>query len=160
MSEQQTNTTANQTACSSELNNSMSLETQAMEEAGSMLPEFIGAAQLAVLNEGFAGEEHAFFTDKVLQLSKLFATMPKTYEQDGLGDQSIAHLHYFMGGMDWFITERDMNDEQLQAYGLCDLGMGFPELGYVSLREITSNGAELDLYWTPKTLAEIRALRR
>jgi hypothetical protein len=64
-----------------------------------------------------------------------------------------------MGGMDWFITERDMNDKQLQAFGLCDLGMGFPEIDYVNLREITGCGAELDLYWTPKTLAEIRASR-
>ena len=149
-------TAANQTACGSELNSSMECETQRMEEAGAILPYFIGAAQLAVLQEGFSGEEHAFFTEKVLELGELFETMPKTYEQDGLGDEAVAHLHYFMGGMDWFITEKDMNEEQLQAFGLCDLGMGFPEIGYVSLPEILANGAELDLCWTPKTLATIK----
>ena len=159
MCEQKPTTTANQTACGSKLHNSMILETQAMQEAVSILPQFIGAMQLAAMQEGFAGEEHQFFTDKVLELGRVFDTMPKTYEQDGLGDQAVAHLHYFMGGMDWFITERDMEDEQLQAFGLCDLGMGFPEIGYVSIQEIIAVGAELDLHWTPRTLAAIKKER-
>ena len=33
----------------------------------------------------------------------------------------------------WLLTELDDDDI---AFGLCDLGMGFPELGYVSLDEI------------------------
>ncbi len=36
----------------------------------------------------------------------------------------------------WLLTELDEEDDTL-AFGLCDLGMGFPELGYVSLEEIT-----------------------
>jgi Protein of unknown function (DUF2958) len=70
-----------------------------------------------------------------------------------------VHLHYCIGAMDWFITERDISDEQLQAFGLCDLGMGYPEMGYVCIPEITAAGAELDLDWKPKTLAEIKKAR-
>jgi hypothetical protein len=44
---------------------------------------------------------------------------------------------------------------QLQAFGLADLGEGFPELGYISIVELVQAGVELDLYLTPKTLAEI-----
>ena len=33
----------------------------------------------------------------------------------------------------WLITSMDQNGIM---FGLCDLGMGFPELGYVSLREL------------------------
>ena len=36
----------------------------------------------------------------------------------------------------WLITEMDADGDRL--FGLCDLDMGFPELGYVSLAEITS----------------------
>ncbi len=131
-------------------------DTQAMEEAAAITAQFMGEAQRLVIAEACEGEEGAYFAQVILDLGQLLETMPKTYEQDGLGDQAIAHLHYFMGGMDWFITERDMDEEQLQAFGLCDLGMGFPEIGYVSIPEITTMGAELDLYWTPKTLAEIK----
>ncbi|MGY4399278.1 DUF2958 domain-containing protein [Bradyrhizobium sp. USDA 3315] len=37
----------------------------------------------------------------------------------------------------WLLTELDPEDEDT-AFGLCDLGMGCPELGNVSLREIES----------------------
>jgi hypothetical protein len=42
----------------------------------------------------------------------------------------------------WLLTSID--DEDL-AFGLCDLGMGFPELGYVSLKEIESVRGKLGL---------------
>jgi hypothetical protein len=35
----------------------------------------------------------------------------------------------------WLLTDIDPYDSD-RAYGLCDLGSGFPELGYVSLREL------------------------
>jgi len=37
----------------------------------------------------------------------------------------------------WLLTELDPDDPD-RAFGLDDLGQGFPELGYVSLREIQS----------------------
>ncbi|MET3916880.1 hypothetical protein ABID97_003662 [Variovorax sp. OAS795] len=57
------------------------------------------------------------------------------------------------GAATWLITELDPNDEDT-AYGLGDLGMGSPELGHVSVRELTSIrlmrgmlGIERDLHW-------------
>ena len=35
-------------------------------------------------------------------------------------------------GCTWLLTEIDPDDEDI-AFGLCDLGMGYPELGNVSL---------------------------
>jgi len=118
------------------------------------LKEFIGQNQLHMMFAGSCGEEGKFFDDKAEELGKLFETMPKTYEQDGKGDQAIAYLHYFHGGFDWYITERDMEEEQLQAFGLAVVHEA--ELGYISIRELIENGVELDLHWEPKTLAEIR----
>lgn len=53
----------------------------------------------------------------------------------------------------WLISERDPKDHDL-LFGLCDLGMGFPELGYVRLSQLEDSkvmglGVERDLYWTP-----------
>ncbi len=37
----------------------------------------------------------------------------------------------------WLLTEIDPEDPTI-AFGLCDLGAGYPELGYVSLEEISA----------------------
>ena len=118
---------------------------------------FIGNAQAQALGIVLRGEERQFFQDKVCDIAALVTSMPKTYEQDGKGDQAIVHLHYFASGLaNWYITERDQEPEQLQAYGMVNLGYG-DEKGYISLLEITNCGAELDLYWTPKTLKAVQS---
>ena len=59
------------------------------------------------------------------------------------------------GAATWLITEM-MSDEPDILFGLCDLGMGCPELGYVSLIELESVrgrlglGIERDLYFTAR----------
>tara|TARA_R110000744_G_scaffold110778_5_gene208885 strand:+ start:1956 stop:2285 length:330 start_codon:yes stop_codon:yes gene_type:complete len=59
----------------------------------------------------------------------------------------------------WLIGEIEEDGDTM--FGLCDLGMGEPSLGYVSLRELASVklgqglGIERDLYWTAdKTMQE------
>lgn len=116
---------------------------------------FIGNQQALAMLSILDGEEGQFMLDKIREVSTTIENMPKTYEQDGKGDQAVVHLHYFFRGMDWHITEKDLEDEQLQAFGLANLGNG-AELGYIWLGEITEAGAEIDLYWTPKTLAEVK----
>ena len=37
----------------------------------------------------------------------------------------------------WLLTELDPEDPD-RAFGLCDLGLGSPELGYVSLAELAA----------------------
>lgn len=122
------------------------------------LLSFIGNVQCCALREGLAGEEHNFFVEKIQEYQDRVQTMPKTYEQDGKGDQSTVYLHYFLGGADWYITERDMEDAQLQAFGLADWGYG-PEWGYISIVEILANHGELDLFWTPKTVKQMQEER-
>jgi len=58
----------------------------------------------------------------------------------------------------WLLSELDPDDPDL-AFGLCDLGLGSPELGYVRLSELASVRGrfglpvERDLYFVPdKTL--------
>lgn len=45
----------------------------------------------------------------------------------------------------WLLTEIDPENPDI-AFGLCDLGMGFPELGSVSLSEIASVRGPLGLH--------------
>lgn len=58
-------------------------------------------------------------------------------------------------GCTWLLTEIDPEDTDI-AFGLCDLGAGFPELGSVSLSELASvRGGlglpvERDLYFEAK----------
>ncbi|AEJ01298.1 hypothetical protein Nit79A3_1466 [Nitrosomonas sp. Is79A3] len=120
-----------------------------------LLKQFIGKAQLSAIGMGIRGEEGQFFKDKLIEIANVIQTMPKTYGQDGMGDKAIAYLHYFKGAGDWHITEKDMEDEQLQAFGLANIGYG-GELGYISIQELIDAGVELDLYWTPKTIGEIK----
>lgn len=132
------------------------LQLHGLRDAG-----FIGPAQLRAMHAVLRGEEGDFMANKVAEISERIATMPKTYEQDGKGDAAIVSLHYFAGGQaNWWITEKDTEtyDEpgQYQAFGLADLFGDGGELGYISIVELLTNGAELDLYFTPRTLGEVR----
>jgi hypothetical protein len=73
--------------------------------------------------------------------------------------ESLAHhggldhkpvVKYFYMSATWLITEMD---EDGVCFGLCDLGQGFPELGYVLAEELNSlkgfGGVQKDRYFTP-----------
>jgi hypothetical protein len=67
-----------------------------------------------------------------------------------LQDRSIDHIPVVKlftpdANATWLLTELDPEDED-RAFGLCDLGLGFPELGYVSLRELSSVRGPLGLH--------------
>ncbi len=120
------------------------------------LKGFIPPAQMDTMGTLSRGEEGQFFLGKFIEYAERVASMPKTYEQDGMGDKAVAYLHYFSGGCDWYITEKDMEDEQHQAFGWADLGYG-GELGYISLVELCRcPGVELDLHFTPTKLGTIK----
>jgi len=84
--------------------------------------------------------------------------LDKYYRQNLYQDSSqydpMPVVKYFTPWSDatWLIV--DMNPEdQDTMFGLCDLGLGMPELGYVSLRELeTLQGplglkVERDIHW-------------
>jgi hypothetical protein len=48
------------------------------------------------------------------------------------------------GSATWLLSESDPDDPD-RLFGLCDLGFGFPELGYVSLAEIIELRGKLGL---------------
>ena len=117
------------------------------------LTPYINRQQLVCIVDNCRSEEGQFFIDKMEELCKTIKEMP------GIGDTSemkdpIVHLHYFIGSCDWHITETGKSNLEA-AFGYCDLGMGCPELGYVSIQEILENDAEIDLYWVKKPLSQV-----
>lgn len=123
---------------------------------------FVPRSQWRALLDGLQGEERPYFVEKIREYNARIDAMPKTYETDGQGEQAIAYLHYFSGGGDWYITERDSDPDQtgqVQAFGLADPFGDGGELGNISILELRRAGIELDLHWTPQPLAQIRARR-
>jgi len=84
----------------------------------------------------------------------------KLSKNTGDANVDMPYLKLFspVGAATWLISEYD--EETGNLFGLCDLGMGFPELGSVSLHELESITLpmgltiERDIFFEPsKTLA-------
>jgi len=136
---------------------SASVETSLVQATVGLeaLKPFLNRGQMQALWDWCRkGEEKAYFQQKVMDLAATIKTMPKTYEQDGMGLRAVAYLHYFTPAFDFYITEKDRTGNGTQqAFGLACAHER--EIGYISIRQLVEAGAELDLHWTPKTLAEI-----
>ena len=81
-------------------------------------------------------------------------------DQDGTKDfKAVVKLFNPTGNCTWYLSELD--PETNTAFGLCDVG--HPELGYVSLDELSTIkvsmglGIERDRWFTPKTFEELQA---
>lgn len=145
----------------------MSKKSQAAIELGSTLRNFMPESQRVVLLGQLRGEEGEGIAEIVLNVVEQIKATPKTYETDGQ-ENKVAHLHYFRGGVDAWIVERDVGDdprtgdglgEQMQAYGFVTFTghKEDAELGYVSIQDLIENNVELDLYWTPVGVRELFA---
>ncbi|MNL18160.1 hypothetical protein D3C87_1392920 [compost metagenome] len=67
------------------------------------------------------------------QRAQLLANGRRSIEDDGFDPHPVVKLFTPNASATWLLTE--LNSEEI-AFGLCDLGQGFPELGYVSLAEL------------------------
>ena len=114
--------------------------------------------QYEIITDAMIGEEGDHFIEIIDRIHATWQAMPKTYESTAKGRAALAQLHYFIGGCDWWIVEKDADPDhagQVQAFGIADLGIGYRELGYISIPELLENGAELDMYYSPQNIGEI-----
>lgn len=137
----------------------------AVDAIALMRGKFIGNDQCAAILDVLRGEESEWMAEKVNSLWATIQSMPQSYQTDGQDpEKTLCHLHYFVGTVDAWITEKDMGErrkwtpevEQHQAFGVTRIQPGSGELGYVSIPELLECGAEIDLYWTPCTLASLK----
>lgn len=90
--------------------------------------------------------------------------IPRLYqtEHTSLKDK-IIHLHFFIGGCDWYIAEA--SDEILWGFAILNNDYMNAEWGYISLEELKSIKVagwlevDLDLYWEPKPASDIEIIR-
>ena len=121
------------------------------------IAHLINRSQASALRHTLKGEEGQAIHERLEAVAKVWADMPHTYQTDGQGKQAVAQIHLFHGSTDIWLTEKDIDTDgegQIQAFGLTK--MFEVELGYVNIPEAVAAGMELDLFWTPKTLGEIR----
>ena len=68
---------------------------------------------------------------------QLIANWQASMAAEEVDHRPVVKLSVPMIGHTWLITEMKPDDQDI-LFGLCDLEMGFPELGYVSLGELAS----------------------
>lgn len=81
--------------------------------------------------------------DRLLQNGRIRAELAQTGK--AIADFiPLVKLFTPDAGCTWLLTELDPDDPDI-AFGLCDLGMGYPELGCVSISELESVRGKLGL---------------
>lgn len=119
--------------------------------------QFLPSAQYSLI------KSNAELNDVRIRLNELVANCPKTYETEEISlNDKIAQLHYFTGGSDWYIIEKDKGDpvnndfDQSQAFGYTILNGDDinAEFGWINIEEVKKY-AELDLYWTPVKMSTL-----
>ena len=95
------------------------------------------------------------------------ARIPKLYETEHVPlKDKLIHLHFFIGGCDWFIAEYD-GDDLFFAFAILNNDYEMAEWGYVSFRELKSIkvqgwleiDCELEDFWQVKRAVEIEKIR-
>lgn len=71
------------------------------------------------------------------QRAQLLDNGRQSLENENFDPPPVVKLFTPDADATWLLTEIDPDDYD-HAFGLCDLGQGFPELGYVSLAELQS----------------------
>jgi Protein of unknown function (DUF2958) len=100
--------------------------------------------------------------DKLLRNGRISAALAEEgrAEADFL---PVVKLFTPDAGCTWLLTELDPEDPDI-AFGLCDLGMGFPELGAVRISELESVRGRLglpverDRHFVPTHMLSVYAL--
>ena len=100
------------------------------------------------------------------QIAELLANGAAAARDEGHDPKPVVKLFTPVSNATWLLTELDSVDTDL-AFGLCDLGLGCPELGYVRISELESVRGRLgplverDLHFSPdRTLSEYAAAAR
>lgn len=84
----------------------------------------------------------ALITDE--QRTQLLANGRRSIENPHFDPHPVVKLFTPDAGATWLLSEADPGDET-RCFGLCDLGLGIPELGWVSLAEIEALRGPLGL---------------
>gem|GEM_PF-3032711 len=89
------------------------------------------------------------------------AEFPRLYETENIPlKDKLIHLHFFIGGCDWFIAEYD-GEDLFWGYAILNNDHEMAEWGYISFEELKKlripPGIEIDceIFNTPRKAAQI-----
>ena len=77
------------------------------------------------------------------KILKALTALDDTDKEEYSRDAKCVKLFNAMGAGTWELIA--VNPETKIAFGLCDLGLGFPELGYVSVAELFESAQMLEM---------------
>ena len=98
---------------------------------------------------------------------KRLAKIPRLYETEHVPlKDKLIHLHFFIGGCDWFVAEYD-GEDLFWGFAILNNDLQNAEWGYISfseLKDIKIQGCfeidcELEEYWKVQRAAEIDKIR-
>jgi Ca2+-binding EF-hand superfamily protein len=94
------------------------------------------------------------------------AKIPRLYETENISlKDKIIHLHFFIGGCDWYIAEYSPEEDLFWGYAILNGDTENAEWGYISFRElrelVVPPGIEVhkDLHWEPIPVFEIPKIK-
>lgn len=91
-------------------------------------------------------------------------SIPKLYETESVPlAEKIIHLHFFIGGCDWFISEYD-GEDLFFGYAVLNGDIENAEWGYVSFAELKNIKVgfveiDCDLHWEKVPAAKVPLIR-
>ena len=93
--------------------------------------------------------------------------IPKLYETEHVPlKEKQIHLHFFIGGCDWYVAEHD-GEELFWGFAILNGDLHNAEWGYFSLgelKEINISGIEIDCeleaFWRVRPALEVEPIRR
>ena len=94
--------------------------------------------------------------------------IPNLYETEHIPlKDKLVHLHFFIGGCDWFIAEFDGKD-LFWGFAVLNNDLEMAEWGYISFSELKSIKAqgwieidcELEEHWKVRTAKEVELIRK
>ncbi len=123
------------------------------------IPASVKAFMPEMQQKAIVGSEEHWGTIK--ELKDIIEKMPSSYQTENIPSKDkMVYLHYFYGGSDWYIVEKDREPEQLQAFGYAILNgdTDMAEWGYVNIEELKeTNKVDLDFYFDPIKFGELMA---
>lgn len=96
--------------------------------------------------------------------SEELARLPGMYSGEDVPlEEKVIHMHFFIGGCDWFAAEYDPAEKIFFGFAVLNGDLEMAEWGNFSLQELSDLRVKFvevdrDLYWEPKKAKEVQLI--
>lgn len=93
--------------------------------------------------------------------TKVLSKVPKLYAtEDTLLQDKLIHLHFFIGGCDWYVAEIDEANKFMWGFAILNRDLEMAEWGYISLPELRAIRigfihVDYDRFWRVRPAREV-----